>query len=278
MRFIKTTDEISRIQSTYSRCQFIGTKTLTVVFETPPEVIAALLPPPLEPTAEPLGIAWVREVGNSNCAGPFMSSGVAIRARYADVVGNYCISTSVSTPEAMTFGRDLFGEPAKLARIIFEQQDAYTWGSAERHDIRYLSLRGRLDEPGTPGREQTSLFHYKFLPRADGTGFDSPPVLVHVTGDFKVDVAKRGRGELVFRDSPHDPLVDVPVSQVIDATYTEGHGYVHGRVLGEVNPEAFLPYAFTKVDSYDVVAEGTVLHAQAARRTREGKGQWRVPV
>jgi len=30
------------------------------------------------------------------------------------------------------------------------------------------------------------------------------------------------------------------------------------------------------MDAMDVVAEGTLLHAQAARKTRQGKGQWRT--
>jgi hypothetical protein len=42
-----------------------------------------------------------------------------------------------------------------------------------------------------------------------------------------------------------------------------------------VDPEAFLPYAFNKADAHDLVNEGTLLHAQAARKTRVGKGQWR---
>ena len=79
----------------------------------------------------------------------------------------------------------------------------------------------------------------------------------------------------MFRESPHDPVADIPVVQVIQAIYTQGHVYTSGRILCSVDPEAFLPYAFGKVDAFDVVAEGTLLHAQAARKTREGKGQWR---
>jgi hypothetical protein len=70
-------------------------------------------------------------------------------------------------------------------------------------------------------------------------------------------------------------VIDIPVRQVLDAVYTEGHTYTSGRILCEVDPNEFLPYAFSKMDAFEVVAEGTVLHAQAGRKTREGKGQWR---
>ena len=51
MRFVKTQDEVSKIQAIYSRPQFMATRSLTVMFETKPEALQALLPPPLEPTA-----------------------------------------------------------------------------------------------------------------------------------------------------------------------------------------------------------------------------------
>jgi acetoacetate decarboxylase len=119
------------------------------------------------------------------------------------------------------------------------------------------------------------MFFFKFLPRPDGSGFDSAPVLVNVTSDTTVMESRRGRGELVFRDSPHDPVSDIPVHQVLESVYTEGHAYTAGRILTEVDPGAFLPYSFSKMDAFEVVAEGTVLRAQAARRNGDGKGQWR---
>lgn len=276
MRFVKTLDEIRRIQKTYSRCQYLATRNLTVTFETTSEAIRALLPPPLEPTPESLGSAWVGEVGNSNSVGPFMGAALYLRARYGDIIGNYCITMPVSTPEALTFGRELYGEPRKRAKIIFEQQDEHVWGYAERYEVRIFSLRGRMTGAAATGRRETSTFHFKFTPRADGVGFDCPPQLIHVTGDTNTKVARRGRGELVFRDSPHDPVSDIPVRQVVEAVYTEGDVYTTGRVLCEVDPDEFLPYAFGKMDAIDLVEEGTLLHAQAARKTRQGKGQWRI--
>jgi len=275
LRLVKTADEISKIQAVYARCQYLGTRNLTVTFETTPAIVRALLPPPLEPLPEPLGSAWVGDVSNSNTVGPFRGAALYLRARYRDVIGNYCLTMPVSAPEAVTFGRELYGEPKKLAKIIFEREGEFVWGSAERHDVRYLSLRGRLTGAAATGRQQTSTFFFKFTPRADGSGFDAPPQLVHVIGDTKIETARRGRGELILRDSPHDPVSDIAVAQVIEAVYTEGHIYASARVLCEVDSETFLPYAYNKIDAFDVVKEGTLLHAQAARKTRAGKGQWR---
>lgn len=275
MRYVKTAEEIARIQSIYSRSHELGVRMLTVQFETSAEAVGAVLPPPLEPAPECVGVAWVGEVGNSSSVGPYVISGVSVRARYGDLVGNYALTIPVSTPEALIFGREMYGEPRKLAKLIFEEQDEHVWGSAERSEIRFLSMRGRCSEPARTGRQETSRFAFKYLLRSDGSGFDSPPQLVHISREFTNTVARRGRGELVFRDSSHEPVIDLPVNQVIDAVYTEGQGYTSSRTLCQVDPDVFLPYAFGKLDCFEVIAEGTILHGQAARRTRDGKGQWR---
>ena len=42
MRLVKTADEISKIQAVYARCQYLGTRNLTVSFETTPAIVRAL--------------------------------------------------------------------------------------------------------------------------------------------------------------------------------------------------------------------------------------------
>ena len=275
MRFVKSEQEISSIRAVNSRCHLLRLKSLSVYFETDPAVLAELLPPPLEPAPNHVAVASVGEVGNSNCAGPYEFATLGVRARHGDVTGTYCLSAPVSTAQAMTFGREQYGEPRKLGNIVFEQQDEHVWGSAERGEIRFLSLRGRCEHPAPAGRQELSDFHFKYQTRPDGLGFDAPPRLVQVTTDLTVVSARRGRGEVVFRDSPHDPAIDLPVTQVLDAVYIEGHAYTSGRFLAEVDPDAFLPYSFNGTDCAETTAEGTVLHAQASRQTRDGRGEWR---
>lgn len=275
MRFVKTAEDIERIQGIYSRSHELSVRALTVHFETDPDAVAGLLPPPLEPSPNPVGVAWVRDVGNSTTVGPYAVAGLAVRARYREITANYCLSLPVSTSAALLFGRDLYGEPSKLAKVVFEEQDDHVWGSAERHEIRFLSVRGRCNEDAPAGREENGFFYFKYLLRPDGAGFDTPPVLIHAIEDIGVKTARRGRGEIVFRDSPHDPVADIPVRQVLDAVYTEGHLYRSANVLTLADPDAFLPYAFAKADALEEFAEATVVHAQATRRTTDGKGQWR---
>ena len=275
MRLVKSSDEIAAIQSLYARAHFLGVRQLAVYFETTAEAIRELLPPPLEPAPDPLGTVLFTEIGNSNCMGAFNSGGVYLRARYQEITGHYCIAAPRSTVDAVTVGREIFGEPTKLARVVFDTTNEHVWGHAERHAVRYLSARGRCDEDAAPGREEFTSFQFKFLPRSGGAGFDCPPCLVQVTSTLNATSARRGRGELVFRESPHDPLADIPVRQVVQAVYSEGQMYSSAHVLCEVDPEAFLPYSFTRNDAFELLAENSVLHGQASRTTTDGRGQWR---
>lgn len=275
MRLVKSADEIAAIQSQYTRAHFLGVRELTVYFETTAEAIRELLPPPLEPAPDPLGVVRFTEVGNSNCMGSFNGGGVYLRARYQDVTGHYCVAAPRSTADAVIVGRDIFGEPTKLARVVFDTTNEHVWGHAERHAVRYLSARGRFDEDTAPGRDAFTSFQFKFLPRSDGTGFDCAPRLLQVTSTLNATIASRGRGELVFRESPHDPLADIPVRQVVEAVYSEGQEYATAVVLCEADPEAFLPYAFARNDALELLAENSVLHGQASRTSHDGRGEWR---
>jgi acetoacetate decarboxylase len=275
LRLVKTDDEISAIQSVYARGHNLGVRSLSVLFETTPHALAALLPPPLEPAPEPLGLALVQETGNSTTVGPFDHAALFLRASYQETIGYYCVSMPTSRAVAAIFGREMYGFPRKTAKIIFGRQDEYVWGSAERHEVRFLSMRGRLDSPAPTGRQTQTFFTFKASLRCDGSGFESAPRLVEVIEEMNLSHAEAGRGELIFRDSAHDPVGDIPVAQVGSASYMEGQTYTTARVLAEVDPDAFLPYAFCGVDSTDLVAEGTLMHAQAARRTNEGRGRWR---
>ncbi len=275
MRLVKSSDEIAAIQSLYARAHFLGVRQLAVYFETTTEAIRELLPPPLEPTPNPLGVALFTEIGNSNCMGAFNGGGVYLQARYQDITGHYCVAAPRSTVDSVTVGREIFGEPTKLAKVVFETTDEHVWGHAERHEVRYVSARGRYDEEKAPGRDEFHSFQFKFLPRSDGTGCEYPPRLVQVISTLNTTTAKRGRGELVFRESAHDPLADIPVSQVVEAVYSEGQAYASAHVLCEVDPEAFLPYSFARSDALELLAENSILHGQASRTSRDGRGQWR---
>src|SRR5581483_10614116 len=85
MRYVKQLDEIARLRAIYAAPAFLDSRVLSVQFETTPETIAALLPPPLEPADRSLAAVTVMEFGASNCVGPFAGASVTVRARFRDL-------------------------------------------------------------------------------------------------------------------------------------------------------------------------------------------------
>ena len=56
MGFVKTPEEVARIEKVASHPRFVGSEMLTIDFLTTPEFVASVLPPGLEPATEPLSL------------------------------------------------------------------------------------------------------------------------------------------------------------------------------------------------------------------------------
>lgn len=264
LRYVKSREEVKQLQGIYSAPAFLGIRSLSIPFETDPEVVRAVLPPPLEPADEPVVSVGVSEITGSNCVGPFYGSSINILARYKDLVGNYCLTMPMSTDIAVIFGRELYGEPKKLARIALTRDGQRLVGTVERHGITYIELQGEMTEQ-VEGREQESdHFYYKYMPSADGQGLDHDPLLVHVHHRGSFSHVERGKGQIVFRESVHDPVIDLPIVSTAEAGYVEGETFTTARTLCSVDRDAFMPYAFGKIDAMDALACEGKLPARTA--------------
>lgn len=250
-RFVKTPVEVARYQESSAAPAFLGMRTLALTFETDPAIVAELLPPPLLPAAEPRVSVSVSEIAESNCVGPFNGSSVDIACTFDGQDGVYCLTMPMSTDTAVIFGRELYAEPKKLADIVLAgSAPGHVRGTVTRHGTAYIDLRGTFeDEPADIERKSVSSHYYfKYLPSADGRGLAFDPQLVCVTHHGITRRHARGTGTITFRESRHDPVIDLPVLSVSGATYSEGETRTSAEVLATVSAEVFLPYAFAKMD------------------------------
>jgi acetoacetate decarboxylase len=101
MGFVKTPEEIARIQARLSAPAFLSSEVVAVTFRTRPEIVERLLPPGLEPVEEPLASAMVGRWGRSNCVHAFEGGALYLRARHGDLEGDYCLSMPMSTDRAI---------------------------------------------------------------------------------------------------------------------------------------------------------------------------------
>jgi acetoacetate decarboxylase len=128
----KTPEQIRKIEAVMAKPAFLNGRSLTVRYLTRPEIVKAVLPPPLEPAAEPM-IAVGIGVYRGGSLGPFAGGSLTIRARYRELEGNFVLAMYVDTDVSMTFGRELFGEPKKLAKASLTLDPASARGALERY-------------------------------------------------------------------------------------------------------------------------------------------------
>ncbi len=262
LRYVKTLQQTAALQRLNAAPAFERSRGISAVYETDPEIIAKVLPPPLEPAGEPLVTVSVSHIGASNVLQPFGAAGLAVAAQYEGITGSYPLTMPMSTDSAVIFGRELYGEPKKLAEIEVSRDGDRVAGTVRRYGITYLEIRGAVVESLEPAdSSDSSRFYFKFMPAPDGNGFDNDPVLVRVRHSGRSRLVERLDGEVILRESPHDPVVDVPVRRLLSVTYAEGDTYTRGEILTRVPGEGFLPYMFGKMDDLELLAGA----AQTAR-------------
>ena len=145
--------------------------TLVAIYETDPDAIAAVLPPPLSPPSEPLVRVTVATVDVGRGYPIFGAGTFSVHARHDDVDGDYALVMPMTTEQAVIGGRETFGEPKKLAEISLARDGDNVRGSFTRMGTTFVEITGHVtgEQPPTPDRTRTS-FYLKFLPVTDRQG------------------------------------------------------------------------------------------------------------
>lgn len=249
-RFVKSAGQVEQLLQAYAAPSFDDIRSLSLTFETDPEVVRELIPPPLQPAPEPRISVSVYRVRRSNCVGPFNGASVNIACTFRGEPGFYCLAMPMDTGIAVIFGRELYAEPKKLAEVRLEEREGQARGIVIRHGIPFLEISGTFESPleAVEASATTRHYYYKYLPAADGSGLAFDPELVCVTHEGRTHRAARGTGSITFRESVHDPLIDLPVLSVGPATLSDGDTRTRAEVVATVPSADFLPHAFAKTD------------------------------
>ena len=263
MGFVRSLQEIMSYRRPTT--DFYGAEMLTVFWETKPETVAKLLPPPLKPAKQPLAMAFIANYPRTNIDVVYKESGLYLRAVYNGEEGGYCLAMPVTNDIAMAGGREVFGFPKKMADIHFQRDGNSVEGWTERRAIRFMEVRARLtgkfNDPAAQeivmamrstaadGSIKVITYNFKHFPAPEGGAFDYNPRLVKVESARKSKEMLFGEAEIIFRHSDYDPWAEVEVVRMLGALYTVGdNSILSGKSVAEVGFLEFLPYAFLKWD------------------------------
>jgi acetoacetate decarboxylase len=252
MGFVKTADELERYYRQGVR-KFPNAQILGVIFETSADIVARLLPPPLEPVEAPTGLIFVAEYPETNLGPGYRESALLLNCSYQGEKGSYCLSMPIESEESRLYnGRDIFGYPKKQARIHLEKKDSQVTGWVERHGIRFVEIQAKMagEIPEMP--EMGANFLFKAMPRIDlQPGFDGPVYLCRQKTDIAMKRLEIGSAELTLTGSDADPWAELGNPTMVMAFYlVSDNTMLPGSILTEVEPDAYLPYYFKITDFF----------------------------
>ena len=242
--------------------EFYDIERVTVFFETKPEVVRRLLPPPLKPGALPIANVFVANYPRTNFGVAYLESALFLQAQFNGEEGSYCLGMPVTNDMAMILGREIFGYPKKLADIHLKREGDKVDGRTERHGVRFLEIKanltGKFNDKGfqdlmaaslqVPG--QVVTFNFKYFPAPGGEGFDYNPRLIREVVTRRPKRVEIGEAKLVLRSSDHDPWGEVEVVRVLGAVYAVADvTMLPGTVVAETAAAEFAPYALMKLDA-----------------------------
>jgi acetoacetate decarboxylase len=227
---------------------------LTAVYETDPDAVAAVLPPPLEPTGEPLVRVSVARVDLGKGRPPFGAGTFAVQASHEGQVGNYPLVMPMTTEQSVIGGRETFGEPKKLAGVTLDRDGGRVTGRVTRLGTTFIEVSGTVAEDlPVPDDLHRIDFYFKFLPAPDGKGFDGEPALVYCHRTESTRSLSRVDGTVTLRESRFDPVADLPVRRLVSLTLSERRSVQTGEIVTRVPGEWIAPYAHQRYDDLSPV-------------------------
>lgn len=225
---------------------------LSVEFLTDESLVAEVLPPPLRPTATPAVRAMVGR-WQSNCVGDFHGGSVYVAAQHDGVEGEYVLAMYMNWDVPTIYGRDLFGEPKKLAEsALMRRGDAFR-GWIDRGGVRIMELQGEMSKD-TGAFDVTGYnFNFKARPAADGHGLEEDAILTRARFDVHATASLEGDGSVVLRGTAHDPLDEIPVRSVRGASYMECDLIGSCEAVATTPADVFAPYHHGRHDDWSAL-------------------------
>ena len=249
MGFVKTAEEIAEIERVLSAPRFLHGEQLRVDFLTDSRTVDRLLPPPLKPLEIPAASVGIGRWQGSGI-GDYAGGSVYLGARYGDIEGGYALAMWMNTEASVRFGREMFGEPKKLAstNLIRSGKGVHAW--IERDGVRLVDLHAELGEDLGPDHAIRPAFNFKSRTAANGIGLEGPAILTRTLFDTSARSRREGAGSVTFGSTVHDPLDEIEVISVVRAEFQEHDISARCEALAMVPAEQFIPYHHGRSDNW----------------------------
>jgi acetoacetate decarboxylase len=231
----------------------IWSEAVTAVYETDPEIVAAILPPPLELGPDPLVRITITRVEMPGL--PVFGAGwIGVQARHGDRLGEYPIFMPMTTEQSLTGGREVNGEPKKLAEVEVTRDGANVSARIARMGSVICEITGRVSGSRENYELEKTDFWFKLSPSCEAAGvLDQDPLLLYGEKTERTRLHESIDGELILKEAPLDPVADLVVRRMVDLNWTERASTQVGRIIGPVPRAALEPFIHQRYDDLSVL-------------------------
>jgi acetoacetate decarboxylase len=204
--------------------RFRNAEILTLFYRTDPEAISFLLPPPLEPTGDVVGIHIYR-MNDTDWVGPYAEANVMFGARLSsEVSGAYSPYLFLQSDIGVAHGREVHGQPKKYATVSVEFRSDLIVGVVNRNGIDVVT--GTLAY-----KQQTAVAadlsrHFDFANNINLKAInhiDGKPAIRQLTSrrlsDIHVHECWKGPCSVELRPNVQAPVFRLPMVEPLDGFF-----------------------------------------------------------
>jgi acetoacetate decarboxylase len=212
--------------------RYADTQVTAIVFKTDPEVLAKLVPPPLEPNPDQLMLFYIGHFLLADYGLAYNEAGLGVPVIYNGKPGYYAIVLYLDQPNPIVGGREIYGWPKKEAeKILYQEEDGKVTAEVTRYGFSIIKATFETTETldPVPERPKDPWYLLKLIPSLEEGA--PPDVLKLYVTVMDPDVATEmnlGTATLEFSESPYDAfLSEIPVGEIV-----YGETIVHDFTLG----------------------------------------------
>lgn len=204
--------------------RFRNAEILTLYWRTDPEAMAFLLPPPLEPVGD-VACVHIYKMNDTDWIGPYGEANVMFGARLPDKgEGGYSPYLALSSDIGVAHGREVHGQPKKLAQPSIEFRGDLIVGLVERNGIDVIT--GTLPYKQRRAAPSDLKPHFDFATNLNLKAvdhIDGRPAIRQLTSrrlaDVTVHEAWRGPCTVELRPNAQLPVFRLPVIEPLEGFF-----------------------------------------------------------
>ncbi len=223
---------------------------LKIKYRTDADKIAALLPPGIEPGAEPNVNLTIYNFPVPNI--PEYGIVTTVDADYDGMAGEYTLGYGIDQESAIFISQERNGQPKYPCETTYYRFMDQVVARCTHQGYTFVEFNGTNTGENEPMDDEPWVQNEWWIKSSRAVsvagevpGYDFPPHVVHVQSTYGTQRREKVEGELILRDSPWDPLASkLPMTE-----YVGGHLWWpifqdrSIKLAGKLDEEGFAPFA-----------------------------------